>query len=154
MSSLYEWLVAFHILGAAVWVGGAVILQVQALRAQRATEPGAMARAASDMEWIGTRVLMPAAMLVIAAGVWAVLEGPWEFSQGWISAGFTVWLLSAIVGAGFMGPESGRLKVLMAATGPDDPAVQRRLRRIFLIGRIELVLLIAVIFIMVGKPGL
>jgi len=32
--------------------------------------------------------------------------------------------------------------------------VQRRIRRVLMVSRIELVLLIAVIFIMVAKPGL
>lgn len=154
MSTLYEWLVAFHVLGAVVWVGGAVMMQVLAVRAQRQHEPREVVRVAGDAEWVGTRVLMPAAMLVIVAGVWAVIDGPWEFSQGWISAGFAVWFFSFVVGAGFLGPESGRIKAMMAASGADDPGVQRRLRRIFAISRIELVLLIAIIFVMVGKPGL
>jgi hypothetical protein len=38
--------------------------------------------------------------------------------------------------------------------GPDDPEYQRRLARIFLVSRIELLLLILVVLDMTVKPGL
>jgi uncharacterized membrane protein len=152
--TLYESLVFVHILTAIIWVGGAVAMQVLAVRAQRSTEPGAMARMAGDVEFIGMRVFMPASIILLVAGIWAVIEGPWEFSQAWISAGFAVWFFSFVVGAGFLGPESGRIKALMAQRGPDDAQVKERLSRIFLISRIELVALIAIVFIMTAKPWL
>lgn len=154
MPTLYESLVFVHVLTAIIWVGGAVAMQVLAIRAQRSTEPAAMARIAGDAEFIGMRVFMPAALVLLVAGIWAVVEGPWEFEQGWISAGFAVWIFSFVVGAGFIGPESGRIKNLMADRGPSDAQVKRRIARIFLVSRIELAALIAIVFIMSAKPWL
>lgn len=154
MPTLYESLVFVHILMAIIWVGGAVAMQVLAIRAQRSSEPGAMARMAGDAEFIGMRVFMPASIILLIVGIWAVIEGPWEFEQGWITAGFVVWFFSFVVGAGFIGPEAGRIKNLMAERGPEDAQVKQRLARIFLVSRIELVALIAIVFIMSVKPWL
>jgi hypothetical protein len=60
---------------------------------------------------------------------------------------------SFILGAGFIGPESGRIRKLMETQGPASPEVQRRIERIFLVSRIELLFLILVVFDMVVKPG-
>ena len=60
---------------------------------------------------------------------------------------------SFIAGAAFLGPESGRLAKLTAEKGAEDPDVQRRIRRVVMVSRIELVLLIAIVFDMVVKPG-
>ncbi len=62
-------------------------------------------------------------------------------------AGLVLFLASAITGVGFLGPESGRIATIGAQEkGADDPEVQRRASRIQWISRIELILLIAVIF--------
>ena len=61
-------------------------------------------------------------------------------------AGLVLFLASAITGVGFLGPESGRITTIGAEKGADDPEVQRRASRILWISRIELILLIAVIF--------
>ena len=67
--------------------------------------------------------------------------------------GLGVFAASFLAGAGFLGPESGRLSKLIADRGPEDPDVERRIRRILLISRIELVLLVIVVADMVVKPG-
>lgn len=152
--TLYEVLVFAHLTFVAVWVGGDAMLQVVWLRAKRAG-PERTVQFMSDVEWIGTRVLTPSALLVVAFGVWLVLDSPaWEFSQFWVSAGLTVFLASFITGAGFLGPESGRIGRAAQELGAADLGVQRRIRRVLLISRIELLFLILVIFDMVVKPGL
>ena len=58
-----------------------------------------------------------------------------------------------ITGAGFLGPESARLGKLSAERDPADPEIQQRIKRIFLVSRIDLVVLIVVVADMVFKPG-
>jgi hypothetical protein len=80
--------------------------------------------------------------------------GAYDLGQGWVLFGFIVFLLSFISGAGYLGPESGRLGKLVDERGPEDPEYQRRLKRIFRVSRIELLLLILVVLDMTVKPGL
>ena len=152
--TLYEVLKFAHITFAAIWVGVDASLQAFALRAF-AAGPQRTADLMADTEWIGTRLLVPSSLLVVVFGVWMVLDSPiWDFSQFWISSGLAVFAASFLAGAGFLGPESGRLAKLTAERGAEDPDVQRRIRRVLMVSRIELVLLIAVIYLMVTKPGL
>ena len=152
--TLYEVLLFAHLTFVSVWVGTDAVLQILALRA-RAAGPERTAAFMADVEWLGQRVLTPAALLVVGFGVWMVLDSPaWEFSQFWVSAGLAMFLFSFIAGAFFLGPETGRITKLIESLGAEDAQVQARIRRVLLVSRIELVLLIAVIFDMVVKPGL
>ncbi len=154
-SDTYKWLLAFHILFAVVWIGSNTAIQIFVLRAQRAGGDR-LAYFASEIEWYGTRVLIPASLTLIVLGFLLLHEsgGAWDFGQGWVTFGFVVWLLSFVAGAGYLGPESGRLSKLAAERSPDDPEYRRRIARIFVVSRIELLLLILVVLDMTVKPGL
>jgi hypothetical protein len=152
--TLYEFLLFAHITFVAVWVGGGAMLQILAFRSL-AAGPERTATLLGDVEWVGTRIFVPTSLLVVIFGVWLVIEEPaWEFSQFWVSAGLAMFLASFFVGALFLGPESGRIKKLMDARGPEDVDVQTRIRRVLLTSRIELLFLILVIGDMIVKPGL
>ncbi len=154
-SDAYKWLLAFHILFAVVWVGSDVAIQIFVIRAKRAgTER--LAYFAGEIEWYGTRVLVPASLLLVILGFILLHEssGAYDLGQGWVTFGFVVWLLSFIAGSAYLGPESGRLSKVAEERGADDPEYQRRLSRIFIVSRIELVLLILVVIDMAIKPGL
>lgn len=151
--SYFEFLLVGHLLAAMVWLGGDLMIQMFYLRA-RATGPEAVGQFAKDVEWIGLRVLNTASLLVVVFGVLMVLDSDvYEFSQFWISAALAMFLLSAVTGAAFLGPESGRIGALSDERGPSDPEVQKRVSRILLISRIEFVLLVLIVLDMVLKPG-
>jgi uncharacterized membrane protein len=154
-SDAYKWLLAFHILLAAVWVGSNTAIQILTIRAKGAGGDR-LAYLASEIEWYGTRILIPTSLTLVILGFILLHEssGAYDLGRGWVTFGFVVWLLSFIAGAGFLGPESGRLSKLVEQRGPEDPEYQRRLARIFLVSRIELVLLILVVLDMAVKPGL
>lgn len=149
----YEFLLFAHLLFVVTWVGTDICLQVLSLRALRASAERRVAFMA-DVEWLGMRLLTPSALLVVVFGVLLVNEVGYEFSDTWITLGFVAFGLSFVAGAGFLGPESGRIAKLAAERGPDDADVQRRIGRVLLVSRIELVVLVAVILDMVVKPGL
>jgi uncharacterized membrane protein len=145
-----------HVLAAVVWVGGACVVQVYALLAVRTNDPVKVAAFAGDTEFVGTRIFIPSSLILLVSGLFTVHEsgGAWGYGQGWVQFGLAIIVLSILVGAGYLGPESGRISRATEARGVESPEVQARIRRIFLVSRIELVLLIAVIFDMVVKPGM
>jgi uncharacterized membrane protein len=149
----YEVLLFAHLLFVVTWVGTDICLQVLSLRALGAPAERRVAFMA-DVEWLGMRLLTPSALLVVVFGVLLVNEVGYDFSDTWITLAFIAFAASFIAGAGFLGPESGRIAKLAQERGPDDADVQRRIRRVLLVSRIELVVLIAVILDMVVKPGL
>jgi protoporphyrinogen IX oxidase len=145
-----------HVLSAVVWVGGACTVQVYALLATRTNDPLRVAAFAKDTEFVGTRIFLPSSLILLVSGIFTLHDssGLWSFGQGWVQFGLVVGTLSIIVGAGYLGPESGRIARATEAKGVESPEVQERIQRIFLVSRVELVLLLAVVFDMVVKPGM
>jgi uncharacterized membrane protein len=150
---LYELLLAIHVLAAVVWVGGATALQVLAFRTVRTDDGARIAYFSGEAEWVGMRIFFPASVIVLLAGIGLVLEGSWGFDQLWILLGLAGIAFSIVVGAGFLGPESGRIKGLMEARGPEDVEVKERISRIFRISRIELGVLLLIVLDIAIKPG-
>lgn len=149
----YEIALFVHVIAAIAWVGGAIAIQALAIRVVGRDEPLEIARFSGDVEVVGQRVFIPASILVVLAGSWMVWDGPWELSTLWVGVGLGLYLLSFVTGMGFLGPESGRISRLTAEHGAEHPDVQRRIRRILLVSRIELIWLVAIVALMVFKPA-
>jgi uncharacterized membrane protein len=150
---MYEFWLFVHVLMAIVWVGGNIHLQIIGARLVAAKDPLQVGNFSKQAEWIGTRVLTPAAIVIVIAGVIMTLDR-WDFEQLWIIIGIAGFLYSFINGATLLGPLSGKTAKLIDERGAEDPQVQTNIRRLFLYGRIELVILIVVVWAMTMKPTL
>jgi len=151
--TLYLTLKSLHVLAAITWVGGAITTQAFAIRTTRSEDPERLVAFTRDVEFIGQRMFTSASLVLLLLGIWMVIIGPWSFAMTWILFALIVFGGSFILGAGFIGPESGRIGKLIQAQGPSSAEVQRRIKRVFLASRIELVFPIRVVFDMVVKPG-
>ena len=149
----YELLLFGHILGAIVWVGGSVALQVVATRVVASGDPQRLVQSFRDFEWIGPRLFMPASLLVLGLGVWLVSDAGWGYDEEWIIGGLAAFGVSFVNGAAFLSPETKRINQRIDDHGADDLDVTRRIRRVLLASRIELAVLIVVVFLMATKPG-
>ena len=151
---MYEWLKAFHVLMAVIWVGGAFTLQFLFSRLRK-TDPQTMVRAALQSEWLGNHIFLPSSIILLGLGLWMVLGFElWDITDLWVLIGLGGIVATIITGAGFLGPESKRLSMAAQEKGVDDPQVQASIARIFAISRIDLVVLLIVVVDMVIKPGL
>ena len=148
----YELLLFVHVLAAVIWVGGAVMIQLMALRVLRADDPLRVTSFAADVEWIGNRLLVPASVILILAAVGLMLEGDLAWRALWVSLSLVAYIVSFVAGAAFFGPESGRISKLVAAQGPDSGEAVGRIQRLLIASRIELVVLLAVVYLMTVKP--
>ena len=148
----YQVALFIHILAAIAWLGGAIAVQAFAIRTIGRGDALEIARFSSDAEKIGMRLFMPASLVVVLAGAWMIHDGPWTMADGWVSAGLGLYVLSFLTGMAFLGPEAGRISKLTDQHGAEHPDVQRRIRRVLLVSRIELVWLIAIVALMVFKP--
>jgi uncharacterized membrane protein len=149
----YQVYLSVHILCAVVWVGGGTALVLQVLRAKRERSPERLAQIAGDAEWIGSRVFAPVSLVLVIFGFLLVNKGDWQW-HFWLVWGMVFWALSFVTGAGFLGPQAGRIKKLMDERGPTDPEVQQRINRVLLVARIDNIALILVVLDMALKPGL
>jgi uncharacterized membrane protein len=148
----YSFFKSIHVITAVIWVGGAAMIQAYAFRILRTGDGKRQADFAKDTEVVGMRVFMPASLILFLAAIGMMVNLDWSWNQNWIVLGVIAFGLSFALGAGFIGPESGRIAELIEKEGPDSPAVQARIRRILTISRCELVVLLTVIVNMVVKP--
>jgi uncharacterized membrane protein len=150
----YEALKFLHILTAIVWLGGAILFQVLSIRAAGLADPSAASRIGQDAEWVGLRVFMPASILTLGFGIWMVLtSAALDFDELWINLGLAGFIVTFILGMGFINPTGKRIGKAMAERGPQDPVTQQLLRRQRFLTRLNVLLLIAVVFDMVVRPG-
>jgi len=148
----YEVWKTIHVLLAVIWVGGALMLQVLALFALRSRLPGRKAEFAGEAEKVGMRIFAPAGLILLVMGFILVHQGHWGYHT-WVVLALIAYGLSFLTGILFLGPESGRIKRVIEAEGPDSPAVAARIQRILLVSRIELAILLLIVVDMVLKPG-
>lgn len=151
----YNWLLFFHILAAITWVGGAIMLNILNTRSIRSGDPARLATTARETEWVGTRVLAPSTLILLGLGIALVaVSDAWTIGQFWIILALVLFGITFVTGAFFLGPEAGRIGKLIEERGPQDAEVVRRLRRVVLIGRLDLLTLTVIVWDMAVKPGL
>ena len=150
--SRYELLLFLHIAAATIWLGAGLTVQLLIHRAGRAADPAAMKATGDGANWLATRLFIPASLSVVVLGVLLVLDGPWGFDELWILLGLVGYAASFLVGILFFKPEGERITDGIAARGPDDPDVRRRLARINAVSRLELAILFLVLADMALKP--
>jgi uncharacterized membrane protein len=151
---VYNALKFVHILAAIVWVGAGLFFQFQATRLSRASDPAKLAAFAKDIEFWGLRLLTPASLLVLIAGVIMVIYSPGlNFSDTWIWLGLVGYGITFLTGAFYLGPTSGKLGKMIDTRPPDDLEIQRGVRRIFAVSRVDQTVILLVVADMVFKPG-
>ena len=104
---MYEFWLFIHVLMAIVWVGGNIHLQIIGARLVAANDAVQIGNFSKQAEWIGTRVLTPAAIVIVIAGVFMTLDA-WDFEQLWIIIGLAGFLYSFINGARLPRPPVGQ----------------------------------------------
>jgi uncharacterized membrane protein len=148
----YSLFKSIHVTAAVIWVGGAAMIQAYSFRILRTGDGKRQADFSKDTEIVGMRVFIPASLILFLAAIAMMINLDWSWNQNWIVLGVIAFGLSFVLGAGFLGPEGGRIAELIEQQGPDSPAVQARIRRILTISRCELIVLLTVIVNMVVKP--
>lgn len=153
--SWYEILKFVHILMAAIWVGGALAIQVLAARIRGESDGMRLAALSRDAGFMGERIFAPASGILLLAGILMVIDSPaWDFDDTFVVIGLVGWAATLVTGLFFLTPESKRVGALMEERGPQDPGAQAGVKRLLAIAKIDAVVLILVIFNMVVKPGL
>jgi uncharacterized membrane protein len=148
----YELWLFIHLLAAMVWIGGAVAIRVFGILTKRAADPAKSAFFAQSVSLMVTRVLAPAALVVLVAGIALVDNGGWDWSAPFVVWGLILWVAVSLVAFGYLGRAVGQAGARLAAEGP-SPALALRMRNLVWLSRALLLTLVVIAFLMVGKPG-
>lgn len=150
---LYTVLLFVHVLAAALWVGGGVMLHLIAERAVKSDDPGRIGTLLADAEYTGKKFFGPASGVTLLAGVWLVFEGDWGWDHVFILGGILGIVISMVIGFAGIQPASVKVGQALATGGTLTNDVRSGLKRIQTLSRIDTLILIAVVFLMTNKPG-
>ncbi len=152
----YDVVLTIHILAVVVAFG--VVFSYPVLDAWfRRAVPGDLAALHELHVVLAQRVISPAMVVVLLAGLYLAFQDPWSLGDPWISATFAIlFVLFGLTGA-VLTPGDRRLAQLAerdASSGGGPSAdYERERRRVDAVGGLALLLVIVAIFLMVAKPG-
>ena len=152
-AGLYDWLLFGHIVAAAYWVGGGVLLGVVVGAVVRRRDPDAVARVVAGLSWVGPRVLAPSTVAVLGLGIWMILHSSgWGFGQFWVQFALGLFVAAGAIGA--VHQSRAALSAERAIEAGDGEEALRQLTRWSWGYRAIVVLLVVAVWDMVFKPGL
>jgi uncharacterized membrane protein len=150
-----QWYFVFkmlHVGAAVVWVGGGLFIAMCAVLAEIASDDDQLLLIGRLADQVASKVFPLMSFVVLGFGFAMTANGDIGYNQFWIIFGLIAWAASAAAGILFLTPETKRLTSAMTARGPQDPEVQMRLRRILLVLRVDVAVMLLIVFDMVVKP--
>ena len=145
---LRDVLLTFHILFAIVVIGWLAMTSMLLPRAIRDGNAGAVRFAAKAGEKLG-----PVAVVVFLLGLWLVLRQKndyAEFDHAWVSISMLLFIVAIVNGAVFIGGQEKRAADKLEAGQPAPEEASR----IAMLGGINNLVLLAIVYLMVAKPGI
>ncbi len=151
MFDVYPWLKFLHVFLAIVAVGSNVTYAVWQARA--AHEPMHYGWGLRGVKLIDDRIANPAYIGLGIVGVLLVLTGPWDFLQPWVAVSIGLYILLAVVGFALYSPTLSRQIRVYETDGPEAAQFAELNARARLIGLALAAIVVAIVFLMVVKPG-
>jgi uncharacterized membrane protein len=147
----YPWLKTLHIFFAIVAVGLNISYAVWQARAAR--EPEHTGYALRGIKFLDDRIANPAYGGLLVVGILLVLLGPWEFTQLWVAAAIGLYLVMGAVAFGVYSPTLTKLIASYEAAGAATQEFAALNARSRAVGILLAILVVAIILLMVLKPG-
>ena len=148
---LYPWLKTLHILFAIVAVGFNISYGIWQARAAR--EPEHMGYALRGIKFLDDRVANPSYGGLLVVGIILVLIGPYEFTAFWVAVSIGLYLVMGAVAILFYSPTLKRQIAVYEASGAQSAEFAALGARGRMVGIVLAVLVVAIIVLMVVKPG-
>ena len=156
-SGWYQAVLVVHLVSAVAGFGGSAVGTVM-LRRAWAEGPDAAAAVRRSFEFASSRLIDMAAYLAGIAGVVAVIVGPWNFRQDWVTLAFVLYFAWLAIAHGALRPTGARLAAAMEAAAqrrqPERAGeIERLRRRGELWSALSNLVIVAAIVVMVTKPS-
>ena len=150
----YDWFKAGHVLVAVLWVGGGATLALLAIMTLRMNDPLRVAQFAHQAGKVGERLYTPASLLVLLFGIGLMTndQSPWDWDMTFVQIALVGWALTFLVGFFYIRPTAAKLAKAIEERGPTDPDAQRLIKNILLVTRIDVLVLLFIVFDMTAKP--
>ena len=152
---MYEVAIFLHILGGFIWVGGLLYTQLIWQRMILSESDDSARGIYEAINWSGNRIIVPAALVVLAAGITMVsVSEAWAFSQFWVIAALVLFAVSAVGFGTWTDKLFAESLALLNDEGASGPGYRAAAHRLIRITRIDGFVVITILALMVFKPGL
>ena len=159
--SFYSFVLFVHIAAAIAAFGPAFAYPLLSTMARRG-DPRVLPAFHRAQERIGATLVTPAAAVVLVAGLYLTIDGPFGFDEPFVGSGILIILvLLGLLGA-FFAPQERRLAALAeqdaarpGAAGGEPPGEEyaRAAQRVVAVRAGAIALVLVAVFLMVTKPG-
>ncbi len=150
---LYGVTLFVHVTAVIVWLGSGVVFLVLTERAAKSDDPARIRTLVDVGNSFGNAFFGLVAIVVLASGVWLVLEGDWGFDHLFIIGGLTGFVASAVIGGVAFGPAAERLEQNLTNATAIGPELRLDITKLRNIGRVDMGIMFIVVFLMTVKPG-
>jgi uncharacterized membrane protein len=150
-----QWYFVFkmlHVSAAVLWVGGGLFIAICAILAELANDDDQLLEIGRLADQVASKVFPLMSFVVLGFGFAMTANADIGYDQFWIIFGLIAWAASAATGILFLTPQTKRLTAAMAARGAKDQEAQSRLRLILLVLRVDIAVMLLIVFDMVVKP--
>jgi uncharacterized membrane protein len=157
--STYEILLFLHLVFVALLIGGEGVATATGIGMSRTSDAKtmeALARLSTKAEYFA---LVPGAFGSMIFGTWLVDETGLDFDETWLSLSYLVWALATGIGLFVLGPHGRRIAREAAELRLNGVRESEELRAaagkpaIAVLGNLQLVFILALLFLMTVKPG-
>lgn len=155
-SDLYQLVLVLHLLAVIIGFGGMFIAGFYG--AESAKRPGAEGMAVADTTMKVTSLVPTMAVYTVPIlGILLILlsDDLWKFSDAWVSASFLLYIVLIALAVAVHVPNLRKMIALRSgAEGVQTTEVEKRARTAAVLGGVINLLWVAILFLMVFKPGI
>jgi uncharacterized membrane protein len=153
----FQWLLALHVTGAFLLLGGTVMAGIFGVLAQRATRPSEVA-VFLGLTRFAVPLIIGGALLTLVLGLWLVHHAGFSYTAPWIIVSILLWIFASVAGqrGGERERKTREFALELIASG-DAPSPELRVR---MRDTVTLALSwgsglasIAILALMIWKPG-
>lgn len=149
---LLDWVLWLHVVAGALWIGGIMWQEANTAAARRMGGDEAYVTTFLSSQATNGRIYPVATIVVLGTAIWMILGRDYlAWDQLWINISFGIFIISFVTGIAYFSRTERQISEAFEAGGY-SPEISQRVRTMHMVGRVETILLLALVWLMVFKP--
>jgi uncharacterized membrane protein len=153
MDTIYALFKFLHIVGAIIWIGGVIAVNIVSIRIAREQAGEVLAALSRQSRFYGMAVIGPAAGVTLLAGIVMIAVSGLGVPL-WVIWGFAALLISMALGATLIRRDGDKLSEVAATAAPGDARLSALQQRLTTLNIVNVIVLLSAVWAMVFKPAL
>lgn len=147
-----EWVLFAHVVFGTIWLGGVMYQEALTAGAKREGREEYV-RTAVRAQVVNGRIYPVVTILIFATAIWMILARD-ELAWGdtWIILSIVIWVGAVATGIGYFTPKAKSMEATLKTEGATD-SLYAEVGEVHRVARVEVVVLLALAFLMVFQPG-